>query len=93
MSLWAEHLGNIDKWFNNPESLECVKAVNDVAEDNWRRFTAENFTPLMGHILKYPLKVDADGKIGPWPGLENFPDVGGKVIGAQSITLPDTLTT
>jgi phospholipase D1/2 len=39
------------------------------------------------------LKVDADGKVGPLPGSENFPDVGGKVLGAHSTTIPDALTT
>ncbi|GLT82576.1 hypothetical protein SLE2022_009400 [Rubroshorea leprosula] len=92
-SLWAEHLGTVDKCFNEPESLECVKAVNAIAEDNWKRFTADEFTSLQGHLLKYPIQVGEDGKVGPEPGFENFPDVGGKVIGAQSRKVPDILTT
>uniref|UniRef100_A0A5B7BRX8 Phospholipase D n=1 Tax=Davidia involucrata TaxID=16924 RepID=A0A5B7BRX8_DAVIN len=93
MSLWGEHLGMVDKCFEEPESLECVKRVNQVAEDNWKRYTAQNFTTLQGHLLKYPLQVDVDGKVGPLPGQENFPDVGGKVLGTHSTALPDTLTT
>ncbi|KAK2981258.1 hypothetical protein RJ640_028623 [Escallonia rubra] len=93
MSLWAEHLGMSDKHLKEPENLECVKRVNKVAEENWNSFTAENFTPLNGHLLKYPLDVDVDGKVGPLPGYENFPDVGGKILGAPSPTLPDILTT
>lgn len=93
MSLWAEHLGNLDAWFEEPESVECVRKVNEIAEDNWKSFTSENFTILQGHLLKYPLQVDADGKVGPLSGYENFPDVGGKVLGAHSVHLPDTLTT
>ncbi|GLT74157.1 hypothetical protein SLA2020_459710 [Shorea laevis] len=92
-SLWAEHLGTIDKCFNQPESLECVKAVNAIAEDNWKKYVTDEFTSLRGHLLKYPTHVDKDGKVGPVPGYENFPDVGGKVIGAQSLRLPDILTT
>ncbi|VVA09974.1 PREDICTED: phospholipase [Prunus dulcis] len=92
MSLWAEHLGK-DPCFGEPESLECVRTVNGIAEENWKRFTSPDFTQLQGHLLKYPLQVDADGKVGPLPGHENFPDVGGKVIGGHSATLPDTLTT
>lgn len=92
MSLWAEHLGTIKDCFKDPESLECVRYVNDVAEDNWQRFTTELYTPLQGHILKYPVRIDFNGKVKPLPGHETFPDVGGKVLGAPS-SLPDALTT
>lgn len=92
-SLWAEHLGMLEPWFNEPESLECVRKVNEVAEDNWKRFTGENFMKLQGHLLRYPLKVGADGTVEPIPDQDSFPDVGGKIIGAPSPTLPDVLTT
>ncbi|KAJ8459367.1 hypothetical protein OPV22_032293 [Ensete ventricosum] len=91
MSLWAEHLGMIDDRFKEPNSLECVKFVNKIAEENWSRYTAEEITPLTGHLLKYPIKVEADGKVGPLPNQECFPDVGGKILGAYT-ALPDTLT-
>ena len=93
MSLWAEHLGMVDTCFNEPESLDCVNKVNKIAEDNWKRYTDEGFMLLQGHLLKYPVQVDENGKVSPLPGQENFPDVGGKVLGAHSTTLPDTLTT
>lgn len=92
MSLWAEHMGKIEDCFMRPESLECVKYVNEMAEDNWKRFVDENFTKLEGHLLKYPLDIDADGNVNPLPGQECFPDVGGKILGAET-TLPDALTT
>lgn len=92
MSLWAEHMGSTGDCFKNPEKLNCVAKVNSIANDNWQKFTADEFSPLQGHILKYPLQVDADGKISPLPGFENFPDVGGKVLGAPT-SLPDALTT
>ncbi|CAN4083496.1 unnamed protein product [Withania somnifera] len=93
MSLWAEHLGRIEECFEEPEALTCVRRVNEVAEDNWTSYTAENFTQLQGHLLKYPIHVGADGKIGPLPGYENFPDIGGKVLGNHAPTIPDVLTT
>lgn len=92
MSLWAEHMGMLDDCFREPESLECVKFVNTIAEDNWKKFTADAFTLLQGHILKYPVEVKSNGKESPLPGHETFPDVGGKVQGARS-NLPDALTT
>ena len=92
-SLWAEHLGGLDPCFEEPESLDCVRKVNAIANNNWKKFTSDDFTLLQGHLLKYPVHVSADGKVGPLPGYENFPDVGGKVLGAHSNTLPDMLTT
>lgn len=92
MSLWAEHLGLVDNLFKEPGSLDCVESVNKIAEDNWKKFTAEDFTLLQGHLLKYPVEVDGNGKVSPLPGQETFPDVGGKVLGART-NLPDALTT
>ncbi|KAK6793060.1 hypothetical protein RDI58_012141 [Solanum bulbocastanum] len=92
MSLWAEHMGKLDDIFTKPESLNCVKHVNEVAEENWNRFTADEFKPLQGHLLKYPVQVGTDGKVSSLPGHEYFPDVGGKILGART-NLPDALTT
>ncbi|XP_030523736.1 phospholipase D delta-like [Rhodamnia argentea] len=91
MSLWAEHLGEVEGCFNEPGSLECVKKVNEIAGNNWSNFKAKG--SLQGHLLQYPIQVDQEGKVGPLPGSEEFPDVGGKVVGAHSNTLPDVLTT
>nr|KYP64790.1 Phospholipase D delta [Cajanus cajan] len=92
MSLWAEHMGTIQACFKDPESLDCVNSVNKIAEDNWKKYTSYEFTPLQGHLLKYPVSIDANGKIKSLPGHESFPDVGGKVLGSRS-NLPDALTT
>ncbi|XP_068639219.1 phospholipase D delta isoform X2 [Aristolochia californica] len=92
MSLWAEHLGGLNDLYKEPDSLECVRYVNQVAEDNWANFTADEIKSLRGHLVKYPLKVEADGKVGSLPGYETFPDVGGKILGAYG-NLPDVLTT
>ncbi|XP_062194039.1 phospholipase D delta-like [Phragmites australis] len=90
-SLWAEHLGMVDERFKDPSSLNCVRFVNQIAEENWKRFTDEEMRTLQGHLLKYPVKVETDGKIGPLPDQECFPDVGGKILGAPT-SLPDSLT-
>ncbi|XP_054825513.1 phospholipase D delta isoform X1 [Prosopis cineraria] len=95
MSLWSEHLGlgGTETCFKEPESLECVKKVNEIASENWSKFTSENFSQLQGHLLKYPVQVDAAGNVSPLAGHENFPDVGGRVLGTCSQTIPDILTT
>ncbi|KAJ3680471.1 hypothetical protein LUZ60_016749 [Juncus effusus] len=90
-SLWAEHLGELNSKFETPETLECVKYVNQIANDNWFRYTAESNVSLKGHLMKYPVRVDSNGSVGSLPRFENFPDVGGKVLGAPT-ALPDELT-
>ncbi|KAK7252996.1 hypothetical protein RIF29_37351 [Crotalaria pallida] len=93
MSLWREHLGTLEETFEEPERLECVRRVNEIAEDNWRRYASDEFSLLQGHILKYPVQVDSAGKISSLPDCENFPDAGGKITGTHSPTIPDILTT
>ncbi|KAK6115139.1 hypothetical protein DH2020_007408 [Rehmannia glutinosa] len=92
MSLWAEHLGKVENCFKDPQSLDCVKYMNRVAVNNWNKYTAHVYIPLQGHLLKYPVEIDANGKVNSLPGHDTFPDVGGKVLGAPT-NLPDALTT
>ena len=93
MSLWGEQLGALKECYKEPESLECVNSVDKIAQDNWKRYINDKFTELEGHLLKYPLQVDGNGNVSSLPGYENFPDVGGKVMGSHSPTIPDILTT
>ncbi|KAK6935310.1 Phospholipase D, C-terminal [Dillenia turbinata] len=81
MSLWAEHLGFLEKCFEQPENLECVRRVRSLGESNWRQFAAEEVTEMKGHLLKYPVQVDQSGKVKPLPGCEEFPDVKGNIVG------------
>ncbi|XP_072982915.1 phospholipase D delta-like isoform X6 [Typha latifolia] len=91
-SLWTEHLGQVDtQLVEEPDSLECVKFVNQIAEDNWARYTTTEVIPLQGHLLKYPINVDAVGNVSLLPGFHTFPDVGGNVLG-EPTPLPDELT-
>lgn len=92
MSLWAEHLGKLEKCFEEPESYECVEHVNKIAKSNWDTFAGEENQALMGHLMTYPIHVGKNGKVSSLPGHELFPDVGGKVLGAPT-NLPDVLTT
>lgn len=91
MSLWREHLGSINDHFKEPQSLDCVRLVNRIADENWTRYTAKEIVPLKGHLLKYPIKIEADGTVNSLPGYELFPDVGGKVLGDPT-AIPDNLT-
>uniref|UniRef100_A0A7N2RDQ2 phospholipase D n=1 Tax=Quercus lobata TaxID=97700 RepID=A0A7N2RDQ2_QUELO len=73
MSLWAEHLGTLPDCFKEPKDLDCVKSVNKIAVDNLSKYKAKDFTPLQGHLLKFPILVNANGKIEVLPGKEPFP--------------------
>ncbi|CAB80782.1 phospholipase D-like protein [Arabidopsis thaliana] len=82
MSLWAEHMALLDDCFVEPESLGCVRKVRTVAEENWEQFRSEEVSEMRGHLMKYPVEVDRKGKVRPLPGSEEFPDVGGNVVGS-----------
>ncbi|XP_057525514.1 phospholipase D beta 1-like isoform X1 [Amaranthus tricolor] len=91
MSLWAEHLANIEDCYVQPESLECVRRVRSLAEKNWEQFAADEVTEMKSHLLKYPLHVDRSAVVSPLPGSETFPDVGGKIMGSF-IAIQENLT-
>ncbi|XP_048229820.1 phospholipase D beta 1 isoform X2 [Ricinus communis] len=82
MSLWAEHIGRVEECFEQPESLECIRRVRTLGEQNWRQYASDKLTEMKGHLLKYPVEVDPRGKVKALPGCETFPDVGGTIIGS-----------
>ncbi|GMI78800.1 ARABIDOPSIS THALIANA PHOSPHOLIPASE D DELTA, phospholipase D delta [Hibiscus trionum] len=92
MSLWAEHLGELDDTFREPKSLECVELVNRIAQSNWKAYADDDYTEMRGHLMQYPYEIGRDGTVSPVPGHETFPDAGGKILGAPT-NLPDVLTT
>ncbi|KAK2976792.1 hypothetical protein RJ640_027188 [Escallonia rubra] len=63
MSLWAEHIGGLEKCFEQPNSIECVRRVRMLGELHWKQFAAEEVTEMKGHLLKYPVEVDRIGKM------------------------------
>nr|GME20326.1 phospholipase D delta-like [Ipomoea batatas] len=44
MSLWEEHLGKVEGCFEEPNTLECVRRENEIAQDNWKKFIDGSFT-------------------------------------------------
>lgn len=64
--------------------------VNNVADENWEQFIAdEPYKKMQGHLLRYPISVGVDGRVESL--LQTFPDVGGKITGSKC-KLPDVLT-
>ena len=97
-ALWHEHLADVDAlMFDSPESEECVKNLNYIADFNWRLFTNETFDELsskdFSHLLKYPIEITNEGKITTLEGFECFPDTKAPILGTKSEFLPPILTT
>jgi phospholipase D1/2 len=94
MSLWYEHLGMLDDVFQIPESLECVRRVNKIAEKYWDMYSSDDLEQdLPGHLLSYPVGISEDGTVTELPGMEFFPDTRARILGAKSDYLPPILTT
>lgn len=91
MSLWAEHIGGVEECFEQPETIECVRRVRSLGEQNWRRYIADEVTEMKGHLLKYPVEVDRTGKVKALHGCEKFPDVDGNILGSF-IAIQENLT-
>ncbi|KAJ8431856.1 hypothetical protein Cgig2_023500 [Carnegiea gigantea] len=94
MSLWYEHMGMLDDAFLTPESVECVKKVNKIADKYWDLYSSESLEDdLPGHLLSYPIGITEEGEVVELPGLENFPDTTARVLGKKVDFLPPILTT
>ena len=94
MALWYEHLGMLDDVFLLPQSLECIRKVNETADRYWDLYSSETLEEdLPGHLLTYPIAIGEDGAILQLPDVEFFPDTKAKVLGTKTDYLPPILTT
>ena len=81
MAHWEEHLAVIEDCFQHPESLECVRRVGALSENYWKQFSANEVTEMTGHLMKYPVMVEANGGVKHLPRYETLPDIGGNALG------------
>lgn len=94
MALWYEHLGMLDNCFVHPESLDCIRKVNQIAEKYWDLYARETLDhDLPGHLLTYPIGVASNGEVTELPGTEHFPDTKARVLGSRADFYPAILTT
>ncbi|XP_004300745.1 PREDICTED: phospholipase D gamma 2-like [Fragaria vesca subsp. vesca] len=83
MSLWQEHIGLVEECFKQPESLDCVRRVRTLSEQNWSQYVADEVTDMNGrHLLRYPIEVDQFGNVMALSGCTDFPDVNGYILGS-----------
>ena len=82
MSLWYEHLGELQEEFQDPGTLKCVQMVNKRAEEFWKIYTSDKLEDnLHGHLLSYPIDVTNDGMVTERKGVKFFPDTEAPVLG------------
>ena len=84
-------------WFRHPASAECWKTVHKLTTDYWSLYTRQdgNVEGCDTRVLPYPIAVDpSDGRVVPLePPYNEFPDVGGSVVGKSSGIIPSKVTT
>ncbi|KAJ8444640.1 hypothetical protein Cgig2_023703 [Carnegiea gigantea] len=62
--------GMLDDFFLHPESLECPRKVNQVAQDYWEMYCSETIEcDLPGHFLRFPVEVTGNGNVWSFLGL------------------------
>ena len=96
LSLWREHFRScVDDVMNRPETLECVRKVKKVSDDNWQIYTGPIGSVTPGQILTYPISILQNGNLQNLPEHSTFPDFpeGSKIIGSMSAFIPQKLTT
>lgn len=92
MSLWYEHTGRLDNAYLQPWTVDCIRMIKAIGDQNWALWSGEEVVDMPGHLLTYPVAIAQDGSISNLPGFECFPESQGKVLGTKSDTLPSILT-
>lgn len=94
MALWYEHLRRLDDVFETPQSLQCIRRVNALAEENWKSYADNSVVrDEAAHLLRYPVEISNSGDVTALEEYRNFPDTKASVLGAKSDYLPYILTT
>lgn len=94
MALWCEHVNYMSEAFYHPESLDCIRKLNAIADENLGLYSDDTYIEdLPNHLLRYPIEVSDNGHITSILGMECFPDTKALVLGKKSEYLPAALTT
>lgn len=90
LALWGEHLGFCAPVFNAPQSAECARFINEIAEKNYDDYIRDEPVDLKSHLLSYPIVVDETGKVHQ---RRMIPDTKASIAGAAKKIMVDLLTT
>jgi phospholipase D1/2 len=93
MTLWAEHLGQYHESFHRPHSLECVRRVRRLAEENWAAFMDDSaIAPLPhGQWIPYPYSIDVTGEL--TARIPKLPDSDANLLGSRPPQILTLLST
>jgi len=91
-ALWAEHCGQVFPEHSFPSSLQCMRKMKEIGDQNRDKYLLSYPFQNNSHLLSYPYDVQADGHVKEVTMFETFPDLGGSVLGSNSILLPDVVT-
>jgi phospholipase D1/2 len=89
---WMHTTGMMEDVFRRPASLDCVRRINDIAEDNWKRYVQDEVCEMHSYLVPYPIKIATDGTISARTKDGCFPDTKAKILGRRTF-LPKLLTT
>lgn len=89
---FAHLTGVMEDAFREPSSLECVRLVNEIAMENWEKYTQDEVCEMTSYLVPFPISVDSDGDIWPLTENGNFPDTDSAILGSPG-NLPKYLTT
>jgi len=90
---WAHLMRTMDDKFRKPQSLDCVRLVNEIARKNWSLYVQEEPCDMESNLMPYPVKVKDDGSLEPLTENGKFPDTNSNILGAKKVSLPKYLTT
>lgn len=81
--------------FLYPQSVECIRKVNEIADKNWELYASNNPPEhdLPSHLVSYPIEVTESGCVYPLPGMKLFPDTNLPILGKFDIRgyVPDVM--
>ena len=86
-------MGVDEDCFQQPWTSTCMNRVQELANENWKKYIAQEASDMKGHLMPYPIKVNVDpvGKLELIPETKTFLDVGGRILGKNYAAVPDSL--
>lgn len=80
MFLFSEHLNLSSPIMVNPNTIECARYVNELANKNWDTYCQEETVDMDSHLMHYPINIEpTTGAIAT--KVANFPDTEAKIKG------------
>jgi phospholipase D1/2 len=93
LHIWCSYLSMYNQVFNSPESLECLRFVNELTRNSLLQFLSPEIKDMPCKMMMYPIKVGFDGTVGAHEDCVLIPDSNAPLLGKVSAQIPGMLTT